>query len=83
MTHVFGATHHDQKVRKSAFWADTGAIKASTIHSYKGWEARHIILGIDPLPDVDPEDSAERVAVLPLAEIPQLCSSKFPTLTVS
>ena len=42
---------------KMAFWAGSPQVKASTIHSFKGWEARHLVVGIsgNPLPDRDPQ----------------------------
>ena len=32
---------------KHAFWAGNGLLKAITIHSFKGWEARHLLVYID------------------------------------
>ena len=32
---------------KRAFWGGNGQIKATTIHSFKGWEARYLLIYID------------------------------------
>ncbi len=34
---------------KRAFWAGNGQVKAITIHSFKGWEARHLLIYIDDI----------------------------------
>ncbi|MCC7494877.1 MAG: NERD domain-containing protein [Fimbriimonadaceae bacterium] len=44
--HTFGRDHAEQKPRKLAFWAGDAALKACTIHSFKGWEARAIVVCI-------------------------------------
>jgi len=49
--HVFGAGHQEQKERKLAFHAGDRRMKAATIHSFKGWESRVIVLAIDYAPN--------------------------------
>ena len=51
--------HPDQRTsrrQKRAFFLGDARIKATTIHSFKGWEARHLILCVESLSR--PEDSA-------------------------
>lgn len=42
--HIFADTHEEQRRRKRRFWAGTPQLKGSTVHSYKGWEARGVVL---------------------------------------
>ena len=44
--HIFSTDRREQRRRKSRFWPDAGGVKGSTIHSYKGWESRAVVLGI-------------------------------------
>jgi superfamily I DNA/RNA helicase len=45
--HVFEDTEEEKThFRKNSFWIGDGRLKMSTIHSYKGWEALHIIMVI-------------------------------------
>ncbi len=44
--HVFGSTYTERKARKMAFWATGGGIKACTVHSFKGWESRAMVIAI-------------------------------------
>lgn len=46
--HVFATTGKLGRRRKLAFWGGRGGIKGSTVHSFKGWESRCVILGISP-----------------------------------
>jgi len=41
--------------KKRHFWFNSGTIKFSTVHSFKGWEARNVFLIIDKPDDVSPE----------------------------
>jgi hypothetical protein len=45
-THVFGDTSAVQKKQKQAFWMGRESVKAATIHSFKGWEARALVVQI-------------------------------------
>ncbi len=44
--HVFDPDRQEQKSRKMAFFMGDARIKACTIHSFKGWEARYLVLAI-------------------------------------
>ena len=44
--HVFGQTSALQKKLKKAFWMGRESVKAATIHSFKGWEARALVVQI-------------------------------------
>jgi hypothetical protein len=46
--HVFGTTSKVRRRRKLAFWGGSGGMKGSTVHSFKGWESRCVIVGIKP-----------------------------------
>ena len=39
----------ESRVRKLSFQGGSGQLKAATYHSFKGWEARHLILFVDDL----------------------------------
>ena len=60
--HIFSDADSDYERQKEsrslkmAFWAGSPQVKASTIHSFKGWETRRLVVGIsgDHLPDQDP-----------------------------
>lgn len=45
--HVFDHRKQDQKSRKLAFFMGDARVKACTIHSFKGWEGRYIVVGIN------------------------------------
>ncbi|MDD9873294.1 MAG: AAA family ATPase [Deltaproteobacteria bacterium] len=38
------ADKEEQRNLKNAFWAGTNVIKGCTVHSFKGWEARHLVI---------------------------------------
>lgn len=42
--HMFAKDRSERKLRKQRFWADARGIKACTIHSFKGWESRAVVL---------------------------------------
>jgi hypothetical protein len=44
--HVFGESSSIQKKQKQAFWMGRESVKAATIHSFKGWEARAMVIQI-------------------------------------
>lgn len=46
VNHVFTENQEDKR-QKYAFWMGDARLKACTIHSFKGWEARHIIAVLD------------------------------------
>ncbi|APB33226.1 Superfamily I DNA and RNA helicase [Gloeomargarita lithophora Alchichica-D10] len=44
--HIFDEDQQEQKSRKMAFFMGDARIKACTIHSFKGWEARYMVIAI-------------------------------------
>jgi hypothetical protein len=46
VNHVFGPDHASQKRRKMAFWMGDARLKAATVHSFKGWESRAMVIHI-------------------------------------
>jgi hypothetical protein len=42
--HVFGQTARERSRNKRAFYMGDARVKASTIHSFKGWETRAVVL---------------------------------------
>jgi hypothetical protein len=46
VAHTFGETRRQRRHRKRAFFMGDGRIKATTIHSFKGWEARCLVVHI-------------------------------------
>lgn len=45
--HTFGRSSADKRRKKSYFFMSSPTIKATTLHSFKGWEARAIVIHID------------------------------------
>lgn len=46
VNHVF-TEDQDDKRQKYAFWMGDARLKACTVHSFKGWEARHVVAVLD------------------------------------
>lgn len=46
VVHVFDRDKRRQKRRKIAFWMGDAKVKAATIHSFKGWESRALVIFI-------------------------------------
>jgi hypothetical protein len=44
--HVFGDDPATQKRRKMNFWMGDPRLKAATVHSFKGWETRALVVHI-------------------------------------
>ncbi len=44
--HVFSTYKQAQSQRKRRFWPDAPGVKGCTVHSFKGWEARALVMGI-------------------------------------
>ena len=42
-----GVRQTESRPLKLGFWAGNGQMKATTIHSFKGWEARHMLVYVD------------------------------------
>lgn len=59
--HVFGTTPEERRRKKLAFWGGKGGTKGSTVHSFKGWESRCVIVGINPPADLGTERSPRGV----------------------
>ena len=47
MCHTFNEVKHERRRQKRAFFQGAEKIKATTTHSFKGWEARHLILFVE------------------------------------
>ena len=50
--HIFSQIKKEQKSRKMNFFMGAANIKACTIHSFKGWEARYMVIAIDEKTDL-------------------------------
>lgn len=46
VAHVFGKTHQEKKPRKLGFYMGDAKVKATTIHSFKGWESSSMVIEI-------------------------------------
>jgi hypothetical protein len=49
--HVFADDRREQGRRRRRFWPDAPVVKGCTIHTFKGWESRALVMGIDTWPD--------------------------------
>lgn len=61
LEHIFSEDLEDRQRRKKRFWPGVAMLKGSTVHSFKGWEARAIIVVIsatDPDQGSSPRDLA-------------------------
>lgn len=47
MLHTFGEDTRESQRQKRAFFQGDPRVKATTIHSFKGWEARHLIVFVE------------------------------------
>ena len=54
--HTFALDEGISRRQKLAFWKGAPNIKATTTHSYKGWESRHLIVYVESIDN--PEDRA-------------------------
>ena len=50
--HVFANNTQAQKIRKLAFFMGDARLKACTIHSFKGWESRYLVVAITEKSDL-------------------------------
>jgi archaellum component FlaG (FlaF/FlaG flagellin family) len=50
--HIFDPNGKDQKSKKMSFFMGDARIKACTIHSFKGWEARYMVIAITKFTDL-------------------------------
>lgn len=46
VNHVFGKDHASRKERKLGFWMGDARLKGVTVHSFKGWESRAMVVFI-------------------------------------
>jgi len=60
--HVFGENHESRRHRRKAFWKGQ-AYLASTIHSFKGYEQRGVVLGIEAAEDEADHDGLVAVYI--------------------
>jgi len=44
--HVFGATQSEKRKRKANFWSSAAGVKGCTVHSFKGWESRAVLMSV-------------------------------------
>ena len=44
--HIFSERTGEQTRRKRRFWPDAPGVKGCTVHSFKGWETRVLVMGI-------------------------------------
>ena len=56
VTNTFGQDDRESRRKKLAFFQGDARVKATTLHSFKGWEARHLVLYVRTI--ASPEDSA-------------------------
>lgn len=48
VSHIFTETkNRERRTRKMRFWGGLGGTKGCTVHSFKGWESRAIVAGVD------------------------------------
>ena len=47
LLHTFDADRQESRRQKRAFFQGAANIKATTLHSFKGWEARHLVLFVE------------------------------------
>lgn len=62
VNHVFTSDQQDKR-QKYAFWMGDSRLKACTVHSFKGWEARHIVAVLDT-PAGEADESATSQAMV-------------------
>ena len=44
--HVFGTTGAEKRDRKLRFWGTAAGVKGCTVHSFKGWESRAVLMSV-------------------------------------
>ena len=54
---IFDVDKDDRRGRKVRFWPGANAIKGSTVHSFKGWESRGVVVLIEPGHDTQDTDA--------------------------
>jgi hypothetical protein len=51
VNHLFARSSFEKHRRKLRFWPDAPGVKGATIHSFKGWEATALVMGIRHKPE--------------------------------
>jgi len=77
--HIFAKDEMEQRERKKQFWPGTAKMKASTIHSFKGWESRAVLIVIG---DEWSLAEASRLAYVAMSRVKGDPSSRSAFLTV-
>ncbi|PWI52067.1 hypothetical protein B5K03_21505 [Rhizobium phaseoli] len=62
VAHTFAESKGEQNRRKMAFFLGQSRVKATTLHSFKGWEARMLVLHLGHA--ISPEDKAAAYAAI-------------------
>ena len=44
ISHIFGEDEEETRKRKHSFWMGSGELKMCTIHSFKGWELKNVVV---------------------------------------
>ena len=44
--HVFGLTNAERRDRKMRFYGAAAGVKGCTVHSFKGWESRAVLMSV-------------------------------------
>jgi hypothetical protein len=63
--HLFAAADEDRQRRKRRFRPQAPGVKGSTVHSFKGWESRVLVIGIGP------NDWDQRLAYVAMTRLKQ------------
>ena len=46
VTHTFSASARDQRAQKQRFFKGSERVKGTTLHSFKGWEGRALVVAV-------------------------------------
>ena len=74
--HVFGTTKAEQRGRKLRFWGSGAGVKGCTVQSFKGWEARAVVMSVGW------GDEARRLAYVGLTRVKGDRSNRSAFVTV-
>lgn len=77
--HVFGKTWREQKNNKLAFYMGDARVKASTIHSFKGWETRALVVHVGRADNIN----ALATAYVALSRLRRSTSGSYMTVVCS
>ena len=81
VAHIFGSDHmveqwNERKAQKKKFWMGNGQVKLSSIHSFKGWESRYLIVALDNNTSLD-------VAYVAMSRLKRSTSGSYLTVICS